>query len=111
MVAQRISSAGSTLDEAAVAALAAAMRGPVIRPGDIEYDAARRVYNGMIDRHPALIARCADIADVIAAVNFARDNGLLLAVRGGGHNGAGLGTCDGGLVIDLGPMRGIRVDP
>ena len=65
----------------------------------------------MIDKRPALIARCADVADVIAAVNFARDHGLLLAIRGGGHNGAGLGTCDDGLVIDLSPMNGGRVDP
>ena len=73
--------------------------------------AARKVYNGMIDRRPALIARCADVADVIAGVNFAREKKLPLAVRGGGHNGPGLGVGDGGLVIDLSRMRGIRVDP
>ena len=71
----------------------------------------RKVYNGMIDRHPALIARCADVADVIAAVNFAREHDLLVAIRGGGHNGPGLGTCDDGLVIDLSRDEGVRVDP
>jgi FAD/FMN-containing dehydrogenase len=65
----------------------------------------------MIDRHPAVIVRCTDVADVIAAVNFARDQRLLVAIRGGGHNGGGLGTCDDGLVIDLSPMKGVRVDP
>ncbi|MGH2352782.1 MAG: FAD-binding oxidoreductase [Chloroflexota bacterium] len=99
------------LEETAVEALQTSVRGDLIRPGDEGYDAARAVYNAMIDRRPALIARCADVADVIAAVTFAQDNHLLLAIRGGGHNGAGLGTCDGGLVIDLSPMRGIRVDP
>ncbi|MGN5476604.1 FAD-binding protein [Cupriavidus basilensis] len=64
----------------------------------------------MIDKHPAIIARCVDVADVIAAVNAARDGGMLLAVRGGAHNGAGLGTCDGGLVVDLSPMKGVFVD-
>jgi len=75
------------------------------------YDDARKVYNGMIDRRPALIARCVDVADVISAVNFARERGLPLAVRGGGHNGPGLGVCDDGLVIDLSRMKGVRVDP
>ena len=87
------------------------IRGTVIQPHDAEYEAARKVYNGMIDRRPALIVRCADVADVIAAVNFARSTGLLTAIRGGGHNGGGLGTCDDGVVIDLSRMRGIRVDP
>ena len=90
-----------TLDETAVQGLAAAMRGNLVQPGDPSYDEARTVYNAMIDKHPALIARCATVADVIAAVNFARDNDLLVAIRGGGHNGPGLGTCDDGLVIDL----------
>jgi FAD/FMN-containing dehydrogenase len=97
--------------QAAVDRLKAALRGEVIQPGDPAYDAARRVYNGMIDKRPALVARCADVADVLAAVGFARALGLPLAVRGGGHNAAGLGTCDGGLVVDLGRMRGVRVDP
>lgn len=85
--------------------------GQVITPDDREYDDARRVWNGMIDRHPALVARCRGAADVIASVRFAREHRLLLAVRGGGHNVAGFGTCDGGLVIDLSQMRGVRVDP
>ncbi|HEX5498905.1 MAG TPA: hypothetical protein VFX03_06755, partial [Thermomicrobiales bacterium] len=76
-----------TIDDSAIQALAAAMRGSLIRPDDPTYDEARRVYNAMIDKRPALIAQCVDVADVIAAVNFARDNGVLLAVRGGGHNG------------------------
>ena len=91
--------------------LKSAFRGELIQPADTNYDSARKVYNGMIDRRPQLIARCVDVADVIAAVNYGRDNGLLTAIRGGGHNGAGLGTCDDGLVIDLSRMKGIRVDP
>jgi hypothetical protein len=105
------SGGGGGIDEAAVRDLAAALRGPLLRPGDDGYDAARRVWNGMIDRRPALIARCTGAADVLAAVNFARATGLLVAVRGGGHNAAGHATCEGGLVIDLTPMKGIRVDP
>ena len=91
--------------------LLANLRGPLIRPGDPDYETARRVHNGMIDKHPAAIARCVDVADVIASVNFAREHDLLLAVRGGGHNGPGLGSVDDGLVIDLSPMNGVRVDP
>ena len=91
--------------------LKSAFRGELIQPTDPNYHSARKVYNGMIDKHPQLIARCVDVADVIAAVNYGRDNGLLTAIRGGGHNGAGLGTCDDGLVIDLSRMKGIRVDP
>lgn len=91
--------------------LAAQLRGELIQPGDPRYDDARKVYNGMIDKRPAYIARCADAADIAAAVNFGRDQGLLVAVRGGGHSGAGLGSCDGGLVIDLSHMRGVLVDP
>jgi FAD/FMN-containing dehydrogenase len=99
------------LDEQAIATLRAQLRGTLLQPGDARYDEARRVYNGMIDKRPALIARCTDVADVISAVNFGRENGLTVAVRGGGHNGPGLGTCDDGLVIDLAPMSGVRVDP
>jgi hypothetical protein len=88
-----------------------AFRGDLIEETHIDYDAVRKVYNGMIDKRPCLIARCVDVADVIAAVNYGRKHNLLTAIRGGGHNGAGLGTCDGGLVIDLSRMKGIRVDP
>ncbi|MGH9215171.1 MAG: FAD-binding protein, partial [Acidimicrobiales bacterium] len=83
----------------------------MIRPEDPGYDEARAVHNGSIHRRPGAIARCADVADVIAAVRLAREGDALVSVRGGGHNGAGLGVCDGGLVIDLSSMRGIRVDP
>jgi FAD/FMN-containing dehydrogenase len=87
------------------------LRGQLIGPDQPEYESARRVYNAMIDKHPALIACCVDVADVIAAVEFGRAQGLLLSVRGGGHNAGGLGICEGGLVIDLSRMRGVRVDP
>ena len=87
------------------------MRGELLEPGQSGYDEARKVYNGMIDRHPALIARCVDAADVIYAVNFGRENGITLAIRGGGHSGPGLGICDDGLVIDLSKMKGIQVNP
>src|SRR6185437_1678457 len=91
--------------------LKAAIRGQVIQREDTAYDAARKVYNGMIDKRPKLIVRAVDVADVMTAVGYGRENGLLTAIRGGGHNGAGLGSCDGGLVIDLSRMKGIRVDP
>jgi len=90
---------------------ALSIRGRVIQPTDSDYDSARALYNGMIDKRPKIIARCVDAADVITAVNYARDQGLLLAVRGGGHNGPGLGSCDDGLVIDLSMMKSVRVDP
>jgi FAD/FMN-containing dehydrogenase len=86
------------------------LRGELIGPDDAAYDAARRVWNGVIDRHPSLIARCADASDVVASLRFAQDNDLDVAVRGGGHSVAGFGTCDHGLVVDLGRMKGIRVD-
>jgi len=86
------------------------LRGRIVQPGDAQYDASRRVYNAMIDRFPRLIVYCRDVADVMRCVNFARDQSLLLAVRGGGHNGGGLGVCDEGLVLDLSMMKGIRVD-
>src|SRR6266436_6194466 len=79
--------------------LSAKLRGNVITPGSDEYEAARRVYNGMIDRRPDAIVRCADVVDVVTAVNFARNEDVAVAVRGGGHNGAGFGVCDRGLVI------------
>jgi FAD/FMN-containing dehydrogenase len=86
-------------------------RGELIQPGDAGYDTARKVYNGMIDKRPRLIARCVDVADVMAAVEYGRENKMLVAIRGGGHNGGGLGICDDGLVIDLSNMKGVRVDP
>ena len=91
--------------------LSASLRGGLVRPGDPTYDEQRRVWNGSIDRFPALIARCTGVADVIAAVRFARNAHLPVAVRSGGHSFPGLSVCDGGIVIDLGPMKGIRVDP
>ncbi|MEI9420303.1 FAD-binding oxidoreductase [Mesorhizobium sp. Cs1299R1N1] len=93
------------------AKLRESLRGELILRDDAGYDEARKIYNGMIEKHPLLIARCADVADVITAVRYARDNDLLIAVRGGGHNGAGLGICDNGLVIDLSTMKGVHVDP
>src|SRR5215213_10182224 len=86
-------------------------RGELLRSGDSGYEDTRKVWNGSISRFPALIARCAGVADVITAVKFVKDNGLLVAVRGGGHSYPGLSVCDGGLVIDLSLMKGIRVDP
>jgi FAD/FMN-containing dehydrogenase len=97
--------------ESLVADLRTRMRGELIRPGDEGYDEARKVWNGMIDKKPALIARCAGVADVIASLNFARETGVLLAVRGGGHNVASLAAADDGMVVDLSPMKDIQVDP
>ncbi len=95
----------------AIEELRADFRGDLIHPGSPDYDSARTIYNAMIDRRPAIIARCVDTGDVITAVNYARDHDLVLAVRGGGHHGAGLSICDDGLVIDLSLMKGVRVDP
>ena len=99
------------LNEAIIAAFRAGLRGGLIEPGEPAYDAARKVYNGMIDRRPRLIARCADVADVMTAVKFGREQKLLVAIRGGGHNAGGLGVCDEGLVVDLSSMNYVRVDP
>src|SRR5436309_1583659 len=99
------------LNENAVTVFKANLRGRLIEPGDKDYDEARKVYNAMIHKKPRLIARCADVADVISSVNFARENDLLLAIRSGGHNAGGLGICDDGLVIDLASIRYTRVDP
>src|SRR5271169_1205601 len=101
----------NVMNDEVIAKFAQGLRGPVIGRNHPEYEEARKLYNAMIDKRPLLIARCADIADVIAAVNFGRDNKLPIAIRGGGHNGPGLGSVDDGLVIDLSTMKGVRVDP
>jgi FAD/FMN-containing dehydrogenase len=99
------------IDPGAVAELEKSLRGQLVRPSDTDYDEARRIWNGSVNRFPAMIVRCAGPADVVAAVRMARRTGLLVAVRSGGHSFPGLSSCDGGLVIDLSPMKGIRVDP
>jgi hypothetical protein len=99
------------MHEDAIAKLKQNLRGTLIGRGDQDYDEARALYNGMIDKTPLIIAQCTDAADVIAAVNFGRNNGLLIAIRGGGHNGPGLASVNDGLVIDLSMMKGVRVDP
>jgi hypothetical protein len=99
------------ISPSAIEEFKASLRGELLRPSDAGYDEARKIWNGMIDKRPALIARCTGAADVIQAVHFARNNDLLVAVRGGGHNIAGNAVCDGGLVIDLTRMKGIRIDP
>ena len=99
------------IDSGAIEALKSAMRGAVVRPGEAGYDLSRTIWNAMIDKRPALIAQCAGVADVIRAVAFARDHGLVLALRGGGHNIAGNAVCDGGFMIDLSPMKSVRIDP
>src|SRR6266511_3783108 len=102
---------GLTLDETALAALQAGLRGQSVGRHDPTYDEHRKIWNGSIDRRPALIARCAGVADVIACVKFCRDHGLPVAVRSGGHSFPGLSVADDAFVIDLGPMKGVRVDP
>ena len=99
------------VDDAAVQELSMAFGGPLLRPGDEDYDSAREIFNGMYDHRPALIARCGGVADVIAAVNFARDSGLEVAVKAGGHGVPGYASCDDGIVIDVSPMKGVFVDP
>jgi FAD/FMN-containing dehydrogenase len=101
----------AVLEEAAVEEFKSSLRGELLLAGDSGYDEARALWNAMIDRRPALIARCAGVADVIRSVNLARDHGLLVSVRGGGHNIAGKAASDGGLMIDLSPMNEVRVDP
>jgi hypothetical protein len=101
----------ASLDGVPVDVLTAAFRGEIVRPGDATYAEQRKVWNGSIDRRPRVIARCAGVADVIAAVRFARERGFLTAVRSGGHSFPGLSVCDGGMVIDLASMKGVRVDP
>ena len=99
------------ISEAAVEDFRSSLHGVTLRTGDEGYDSARRIWNAMIDKRPALIARCSGTADVINSVNFARENGLLISVRGGGHNFPGNSVCDDGLMIDLSRMTGVRVDP
>jgi FAD/FMN-containing dehydrogenase len=111
MAVQMTTRNGVALDDSAVAGLRADVRGTVLGADDAGYDDARAVQNGLIDRKPALIVQCSGTADVIAAVNFAREHRLLLSVRGGGHNVAGNAVNDGGIVIDLSEMRGVHVDP
>ena len=101
----------AVLDDATLANVTRHFKGELIRRHDPPYDAARRIWNGAIDRRPALIARCTGVADVQAAVRFAREHDLVVAVRGGGHNVAGTAVCDDGIVIDLSPMKGMWVDP
>jgi FAD/FMN-containing dehydrogenase len=94
-----------------VSELSDQVRGEVVVPGDADYEDARLVHNGMIDKRPAVIVRVANAGDVMTTVRYARDNNLELSVRGGGHSGPGFGTSDGGVVIDFCVMRGVRVDP
>jgi hypothetical protein len=103
--------AEAILEDAVVQELRAGLHGPLLCPGDAGYDEARKIWNGMIDRRPGLIARCAGVADVLAAVKFARSHEVLVSVRGGGHNAPGNAVCQGGLMIDLAGMRSVRVDP
>src|SRR5918998_2142742 len=107
---QSVASGRLSLDDSIVQDFTASLRGDVLRPTDDGYDETRKIHNGMIDRRPTLIARCAGVADVIASVRFARDQQLLVSVRSGGHSLPGFSVSDGGLMIDLSRMRGVRVD-
>ncbi len=98
------------LDSAIIEVFASQLRGELVMPTDADYNETRKVYNGMIDKRPGMFAMCVDVADVMASVNFGRENNLLVAVRGGGHNGGGLGLCDEGIVIDLSGLKFVRVD-
>ena len=111
VLATSITGADVVITESDIEGLRNGFRGAVLCPGDGGYDEARKVWNGMIDKRPAIIARCVGVADVIASVNFARDNSLLMSVRGGGHNVAGSAVCEGGMMLDLSLMKGVRVDP
>ncbi len=105
-----LSEGETVLEGAALDALKGRLRGRLILPDDALYEVSRKLWNGMIDKRPGLIVKCRGTADVIHCVNFAREYGILIAVRGGGHNVAGNATCDGGLVVDLSEMRSVRVD-
>ena len=105
-----MSNSVKNLDASVIEEFATQIRGKLILPQDSNYDETRKVYNAMIDKRPGMFVKCVDVADVIAAVNFGRENNLLIAVRGGGHNGGGLGLCDEGLVIDLSGLKYVRVD-
>jgi FAD/FMN-containing dehydrogenase len=105
-----VNASGAAIDEGRIEQLRTSCRGELLRPGDAGYDPARSIWNASIDKRPGLILRCSGLADVVAAVNFAREAGLLVAIRGGGHNVGGRALCDGGLVIDLSRMKGIHVD-
>ena len=106
-----VNSAGKAVEEASIKEFQGSLRGELLRPGDDGYDAARKVFNAMIDKRPALIAHCSGAADAIACVNFAREHEVLVSVRGAGHNVAGWSLCDGGLVIDLSRMKGVWINP
>src|SRR5690606_36172626 len=107
----KFDSGTTTVNAAEIEALEARLRGTILEPDNAAYDEARSVWNAMIDRRPGLIVRCAGASDVIQTVRFAREHGLLVSVRGGGHNIAGNAVCDGGVLIDLSQMRSVRVDP
>src|SRR5262249_5554864 len=103
--------AATALTATAITQFKSSLRGDLLCPGDDHYDSARAIHNAMIDRRPVLIVRCAGVADVINAVNFARSHDLVVAVRGGGHGVPGFAVCDGGLMLDLSRMKAVRVDP
>jgi FAD/FMN-containing dehydrogenase len=109
--ARTLSGSETTIERTTLDGFGLRLGGRLILPDGEGYDESRRVWNGMVDRRPAAIVRCAGVADVLESIRFAREHDLLIAVRGGGHNVAGFATCDGGLLIDLSPQRGIRVDP
>src|SRR6266567_6621377 len=102
---------GGPMQQQDVMELKAQLRGDLVEPSDPRYDKEREVYNAMIDRKPRLIAKCADVADVITAIHFGRKHDLRVSIRGGGHNAGGLGVCDDCLVIDLAPIKYVHVDP
>jgi FAD/FMN-containing dehydrogenase len=111
LTATMVRGSGSGLDSSVVEQFGNRLRGALLLPGTPAYDEARSIWNAMIDRRPHLIARCLGVADVLACVNFAREHGLTLSIKGGGHNIAGLAVCDGGLMLDMSLMRGVWVDP